>query len=57
MRYCRVEHTILLATTFVGVVRDRLLAMHSLIFSTVHRISSDGKKVRVLVKTGETLGN
>lgn len=47
----------LLAPTSAEAARDKLLPMHSLIFSPVRRVSSDGKKVRVLVKTGETLGN
>ena len=45
----------LLDPTFAGFVQDGSLAMHSLMFSCVRRVSSDGEKVRVLVKTGEAL--
>ena len=45
----------LLDPTFADFVHDDSLPMHSLMFSCVRRVSSDGKKVRVLVKTGEAL--
>lgn len=45
----------LLVPTSAEIVQGDSLAMHSLMFSPVRRVSSDGKKVRVLVKTGEAL--